>query len=157
MNGLSAARPARLRKRRLLNREMDVVFRQPNILRVYSSRLPAIALLLLACLCWSEVVESAHHHYDSVTASPPLRGLSYWSSGASGLRVANATRNRTPIQRDCLLCQLHRSLFATALNHGLHQTPAALGALNRSVGFGFHESTSNSSQRGRAPPVFSLS
>jgi hypothetical protein len=70
------------------------------------------------------------------------------AKGVSELRIPGL-RNRTLTQRDCLLCQLHRNLFATALRHGVYQTPAALGYLHSSAWTVFVESPRHITARTR--------
>jgi len=158
MNGLSVARNGKPREpwQLLLNDEMILVFLKSVMSRVRLRRLPAVALFLLACLCLSEIAESAHNHYESSSPGRQSSRLRANPSGVAQLSIPGASRNGTLRQRDCLLCQLHRNLFATALRHGVYNTPAALGCLSSNALTAFVESISTTSQRGRAPPPIIL-
>src|SRR5438874_6987031 len=129
MNGLSGVRRGKPREPRqlLLSNEMILVFLQSVMSHVRLRRLPAVALLLLACLCLSEIAESAHNHNEGPIPRRQSSGFEADPSGGSELSSPATSSNRTPGQRDCLLCQLHRNLFATALRHGVCHTPATLG------------------------------
>src|ERR1051326_1053469 len=155
MNGLSVVWSGKPREPRQLlsNNKMILVFPQSVMSRVRLRRLPAVALLLLACLCLSEIAESAHNHYENSSPGRQSSHLTVNPSGVAQLSIPDASSNGTLRQRDCLLCQLHRNLFATALRHGVYQSPAALRYLSSSAWSAFVESTSSTSPRGRAPPI----
>ena len=114
-----------------------------------------LASLLLVTIAWTATAEATHQHGSAArpayshngNAPAPAAIQSY--GGQTGSRKSS-TRN------ECLICQLHRHLFATALTHHLHETPAAYVCLRFTPHAISHQKQFTYLERGRAPPDSSL-
>jgi hypothetical protein len=128
-----------------------MIWRRNNPRRFAAPRL--LALLLLTCLSWGELAEVNHHHNgvprrigqaQKVTADFYPAVASQGSERKSGGKLT---------QDDCLLCQLHRNLFATAISQGpreAQQVSHPLFTIGRGL---WHPLELVTSERGRAPPI----
>jgi hypothetical protein len=115
-----------------------------------AQRTRALAMVLLACLSWVEIAEVSHHHNGALATR-----LQSSAAGSAQLDAQSneQTRRSRSSQDDCLVCQLHRNLFATTLGHALYEAPAPLCSLRGNALLLSHKSQITTAERGRAPPV----
>jgi hypothetical protein len=134
-----------------------VIARVPRIISYQSVRSTRVlASVLLLAIAWGATAEATHHHGSAVrgayshNGNAPVRPAIQSSGDQTGPRKSS-TRN------ECLICQLHRHLFATALTLHLHETPTAYLSLRFTPHAISHQKQFTYLERGRAPPDFSLS
>jgi hypothetical protein len=128
------------------------------IFRSQARRARLLALLLLASFAWGTTAEFNHHHGAGVCFDQSLLSgtQAQDANDASSLRIestkTNGTTTPSKTGAECLICQLHQNLSATALGHtpgvGTAETLAVKAQL--SVAFQLSEFTANC--QGRAPP-----
>ena len=117
-------------------------------------RTRALALLLLTCLSWTEIAEITHHHNGSLFGTRQLQCSADRSSYASNdLQGNEGKRNGKSTRDDCLVCQLHRNLFATAMSQALHVAPATVNSPHMAAPSISRQFQLTSTVRGRAPPI----
>jgi hypothetical protein len=129
-----------------------MIFRSP------ARRARLLAALLLASLAWGTTAEFNHHHGDRARFDQSLLTTTQAQDAddASSLRIesskTNGTTSSSKTGAECLICQLHQNLSATALGHAPGVGTAETHALKAqpSVGFQLSEFTGNC--QGRAPP-----
>jgi len=126
----------------------QIVFRSP------ARHARALAFVLLASLSWGATAEVNHHHGAQSAGRVSL--LSTVSNQIAADRIESKSNQSsstgTSSRDECLICQLHQNLFATALSHALHSAPAT-GAVSRNpTPLVSYSSQFNTPQRGRAPP-----
>jgi hypothetical protein len=133
-----------------------VIARVPRIILYQSiSSTRVLASVLLVAIAWGATAEATHHHGSAARgaysrANAPAQPAIQSFSDQTGPRKSS-TRN------ECLICQLHRHLFASALTHHLHETPTAYLCPRFTPHAISHRKQFTYLERGRAPPDFSLS
>jgi hypothetical protein len=129
-----------------------MIFRSP------AKRARLLAALLLASLAWGTTAEFNHHHGDRALFDQSLLSTTQAQNAddASSVKIESSNTNGTTSSSrtgaECLICQLHQNLSATALAHTPGVGRAETHALNAppSVVFQLSEFTANC--QGRAPP-----
>jgi hypothetical protein len=131
-----------------------MIFRSP------AKRARLLAALLLASLVWGTTAEFNHHHGDRARFDPSLLSTTQAQDAddTSSLKIesskTNGSTSSSKTGAECLICQLHQNLSATALGHtpgvGTAETHALTAPL--SVVVQLSEITANC--RGRAPPAY---
>jgi hypothetical protein len=129
-----------------------MIFRSP------AKRARLLAALLLASLAWGATAEFNHHHGNRTRFDQSLLSTTQAQNvdAASSVRIepskTNGTSSPSKTGAECLICQLHQNLSATALGHtpgvGTSETHALKATPN--VVFQLSEFTANC--QGRAPP-----
>ena len=126
------------------------------ILRSPAKRARLLATLLLASLAWGSTAEFNHHHGIRVRFDQSLLSTTQNADDASSVKIesskTNGTRSSSKAGADCLICQLHQNLSATALSHTPGEGTAETHGLKAppSVIVQLSEFTANC--QGRAPP-----
>src|ERR1041385_1942933 len=122
-----------------------------RIRRAPSSR--ALSYLLLFLICYGSSVEALHHH--GVASSNPSATQSFGESGGNQLSDNEQSKSskKTPLERDCLVCQFQRGLSNSAIPAPLLILAASDIQLGFSLNEFSHDSVSATVSRGRAPPL----
>lgn len=128
-----------------------MIFRSP------AKRARLLALFLLASISWVTTAEFNHHHGGKARFSQSLSTTEAQNADdASSVKIESSETNGTSSSRttgaECLICQLHQNLSATALGHtpGIGTVETHGPNAPPSVGFQLSEFTANC--QGRAPP-----
>jgi hypothetical protein len=129
-----------------------MIFRSP------AKRARLLAALLLASLAWGTTAEFNHHHgararFDqSLLSTTPAQN----ADDALSVRIESSETNGTTSSRktgaECLICQLHQNLSATALGHTPGVGTAETHALKAQLSVVFQLSEVTANCQGRAPP-----
>jgi hypothetical protein len=117
-----------------------------------------LAALLLASLAWGTTAEFNHHHGGKARFDQSLLSTTQAQNAddASSARIESSKTNGTTTSSktgaECLICQLHQNLSATALGHtpGVGTTETYGLKAPPSVVIQISEFTANC--QGRAPP-----
>jgi hypothetical protein len=129
-----------------------MIFRSP------AKRARLLAILLLASLAWGTTAEFNHHHGTGARFDQSLltTNQAQNSDNASSVKIesskTNGSTSSSKTGAECLICQLHQNLSATALGHTPGVGTAETRGINAppSVVFQLSEFTANC--KGRAPP-----
>lgn len=122
-------------------------------------RARVLAVLLLASLAWGTTAEFNHHHggtasFDQSLLSPTQ---AHDADDASSVRIesskTNGTTSSSKTDAECLICQLHQNLSATALGHVPGVGTAETFGVNAPLSPIFQLSEFTASGHGRAPPA----
>jgi len=122
-----------------------------RIRRARSSRL--LSYLLLFLICYGSSVEVLHHH--GLTSQNPSASQSFGETTGNQLSDGEQSKSstKTPLERDCLVCQFQRGLSSAAIAAPL----LVLAPTDCQIGFSLrqfnHDSLSATASRGRAPPL----
>lgn len=122
-----------------------------RIRRARSSRY--LSYLLLFLICYGSSVEVLHHH----GLASQKANVSQSSGELDANLITDGERsnssNKTPLERDCLVCQFQRGLSSTAMA----APPLVQAQTDFHIGFTLllfdHDSLSATASRGRAPPL----
>ena len=133
------------------------MIRKPPLMlfRSLAKRGRLLAALLLASLAWGTTAEFNHHHGGR--AQSLLSTTQAQNADASSVRIesskTNGTSSSSKTGAECLICQLHQNLSATALGHTPGEGTTETHGLKApsSVVFQLSEFTANC--QGRAPPA----
>jgi hypothetical protein len=115
-----------------------------------------LAMLLLAALAWGSTVEFTHHHGakaksgESLSSTVPSADDNEATQIGSNSTNGPASRSRS--DGECLICQLHQNLSATAIGHTLGLGPQEILSLNPPSPVVVQLSEFISTGQGRAPP-----
>ena len=138
----------------LLSKKIVFTVLPQVIFRSLAKRTRALALLLLACLSWAEIAEITHHHNGTLFGTQQLQCSADRSSYAGNdLQSNEGKRNGKSTRDDCLVCQLHRNLFATAMIRSLHVAPARFNSPHMGAPLLSRHFRLPSTVLGRAPPI----
>ena len=134
---------------------VSIKFQQQS-LRGPANRIRAIALVLLASLCWAATAELTHRHRSQSFGSFAELQESSTSNDQATPRI-ESTRNSGPSgtllsSSECSICQLHQNLFASLFSHTLYVAPATTQLLRGPSEIISYFSDFRSPQQGRAPP-----
>ena len=133
----------------MIRKPPQMIFRSP------AKQARLLAALLLASLAWGTTAEFNHHHGGKARFDQSRLSTTP-AQNASSARIesskTNGTSSRSKTGAECLICQLHQNLSATALAHTPGEGTAETHALKApsSVVFLLSEFTFNC--QGRAPP-----
>src|SRR5215831_2655913 len=122
-----------------------------RIRRARSSR--ALSYLLLFLICYGSSVEVLHHH--GLASQNPSATQSFGDTCGNQLSDGEQSKSstKTPLERDCLVCQFQRGLSSSTIAGPL----LVLAPINVHIGFSLHQSShdslSSTASRGRAPPL----
>jgi len=128
------------------------------ILRSPAKRARLLAALLLASLAWGTTVEFNHHHGNRARFDQSLLSATQAQDAddASSVKIesskTNGTRSSSKTGPDCLICQLHQNLSATALGHTPGEGTAETHGLKAPSSVVFQSSEFTANCQGRAPP-----
>jgi hypothetical protein len=118
-----------------------------------AKRIRVLALILLAAISWGATAAVTHHHGIAARAGT-LRNASNCQSVPPRVESSDSqSSNKKSTRDECLICQLHKNLFATVMGHALHETPALLMSSRASAPLISRQSQFTTSERGRAPPI----
>ena len=130
--------------------------RVPRIISYQSVRgTRVLAAVLLVTIAWTATAEATHYHGSATRNVYSLNGDAPAQPAIQSSGAQKGSR-KSPTRNECLICQLHRHLFATALTHHLHETPAAYVCLRFTPHAISHRKQLIYLEGGRAPPGFSL-
>ena len=138
--------------RTVIRKPAQMIFRSP------AKRARLFAALLLASLVWGTTAEFNHHHGDrasfdrSPLSTTQIQDANDVSSAKIESSKTNGTTSPSKTGAECLICQLHQNLSATALGHtpGVGTTETHALRAPASVVVQLSEFTANC--QGRAPP-----
>src|SRR6266404_412248 len=123
----------------------DFAVTTSSIRRARSSRL--LSYLLLFLISYGSSTEIFHHHGFASAKSTATSADLLSDSGR------NNSSTKTPLERDCLVCQFQRGLSSTAIFAPfLVLAPSGIQSAVSSRPFN-RDSLSTIASRGRAPPV----
>jgi hypothetical protein len=133
-----------------------------KIFRSPVKRFRLLALLLLASIAWGSTAELTHHHssgtrvggsispaQSTVVATVPDEATSDQISASK----TNGTSSNTKGGAECLICQLHQNLSASAIGHTPGNGPVETCGLNTPLSAVVQLSEFTSTGQGRAPPA----
>lgn len=129
------------------------------ILRGPAGRARLLALLLLASICWGTTAELTHHHRSNSRSEQTLFSTTEAQDigAASSVRVESSKTNDTSSSSktgaECLICQLHQNLAATALGHVPGVGTAETYGLHAPLSTVLQPFEFTATRHGRAPPV----
>ena len=129
----------------------EVTISTSRIRRARCSRV--LSYLLLFLISYGSSTEIFHHH--GLASEKPNAAESDGSTSANLFSDTerNNSSSRTPLERDCLVCQFQRGLSSAAIfapSLILAATDVRPGVSANPI---THDSLSTTSSRGRAPPV----
>jgi hypothetical protein len=138
----------------VVRKPAQMIFQSP------AKRVRLLAALLLASLTWGTTAEFNHHHggrsrFDqSLLSATQAQNVEDASSAKIESSKTNGTTSSSKTGAECLICQLHQNLSATALSHTPGVGTAEMHALKAtpSVVVLLSEFTFNC--QGRAPPSY---
>lgn len=128
------------------------------ILRSPAKRARLLAALLLASLALGTTAQFNHQHGNRARFDQSLLGTTQAqdTDDASSVKVesskTNGTTSSSKTGAECLICQLHKNLSATALGHTPGEGTAETHALRAPPGVVFQLSEITANCQGRAPP-----
>jgi hypothetical protein len=114
--------------------------------------------LLLAALTWGSTAEFTHHHGSGLRAgeSQTSTRASADAEQSTATKIQSSDRNgsssNTKKNAECLICQLHQNLSATAIGHTHGVGPTQTVGLNAPPNVAVELSEFTSTGNGRAPP-----
>jgi len=133
-------------KRNLVSRQTEKT--QP---RQHAPVVRLLSFVLMLFVAYGAVAEATHRHGSPSKASASASTETFNNSGDAG-----STSNPRSTS-ECLICQLHRDLFVNLFTPQL-KIAAPTAHLSYSVSIApFYYSFAETPQRGRAPPLTSLS
>jgi DUF2946 family protein len=115
-----------------------------------------LAVLLLAALAWGSTVEFTHHHGaraklgESLSTEQPSTAADKATQISAG--NTNGTSSKSETGAQCLICQLHQNLSATAIGLTIGVGPIETCGLNTPPSVVVQLSEFSSTGQGRAPP-----
>ena len=136
----------------MIDKPAQMIFQSP------AKRARLLAALLLASLVWGTTAESNHHHggkarFDqSLLSSAQAQNADDASSAKIESSKTNGTRSSSKTGAECLICQLHQNLSATALGHTPGVGTAETHNLKAQSSVVFPRSEFTANCQGRAPP-----
>ena len=130
---------------RTRNRRLDVTTR-------------VIGAVLLAAIAWASTFEFIHHHGTRSVARSQQVATETQTNGS----VESASRQLPPLSSrtntsECSICQLHHNLATTIISEHASATSDVSQSTTQSTFAQIELADFTQSQRGRAPPGFSLS
>jgi len=127
-----------------------MMFRSP------AKRARLLAALLLASLAWGTTAEFNHHHGSRVRFDQSLLSTTQNADDSSPVKIesskTNGTTSSSKTGAQCLICQLHQNLSATALGHVPGVGTAETHSLKAQSSVVFQRSEFTTNCQGRAPP-----
>jgi hypothetical protein len=128
-----------------------MLFRNP----VKRTRL--LAILLLAAFAWGTTAELSHHHGTKAKLGVSFSGAgqSPTADEATSKQISSSNTNGTSNSKtgaECLICQLHQNLSATATGHSPGVGSTETQATKATAQVFLQLSEFRSTGQGRAPP-----
>jgi hypothetical protein len=121
-------------------------------------RVRLLAVLLLASLAWGSTAELTHHHSakarfgGSLTTAQSTLPDEATSNQVSDSQT-NGTKSNTKGGAECLICQLHQNLSASAIGQTPGDGPTETRGLNTLLSTVVELSQFAAAGHGRAPPA----
>lgn len=125
------------------------------IFRSSAKQARLLAVLLLASIAWGTTAEFNHHHggrVRSLLSATQAQNADDASSVKIESSKTNGTTSSSKTGAQCLICQLHQNLSATALGHTPGVGTAETHALKAPSGVVVQLSEFTTNCQGRAPP-----
>jgi hypothetical protein len=121
-------------------------------------RVRLLAVLLLASLAWGSTAELTHHHSAKTKSAGSLSSVqSNFPDEATSNQISdnqtNGTKSNTKGGAECLICQLHQNLSASAISHTPGDGPTETRGLNTLPSAVVEISQFAAAGHGRAPPA----
>ena len=133
----------------MIGKPAQMIFQSP------AKRARLLAVLLLASLAWGTTAEFNHHHggrAQSFLDSTQTQNADDASSVKIESDKTNGSSSSSKTGAECLICQLHLNLSATALGHTPGEGTAETHGLKAPSSVVFQVSEFTANCQGRAPP-----
>jgi hypothetical protein len=112
-----------------------------------------LSYLLLFLICYGSTVEIFHHHGLASQNLSAAQTSSDLSANLLSDGEQSKSSTKTPLERDCLVCQFQRGLSNTAIAAPLLILAQVDVRITGSLLQVSHDSLSSTASRGRAPPL----
>ena len=112
-----------------------------------------LSYLLLVLICYGSSVEVLHHHELSSQNASASQSSTELNANLITDGEQSKSSTKTPLERDCLVCQFQRGLSSTAFAAPLLVLAPTDVQINFSLNQFSDGSLSATASRGRAPPI----